>query len=151
MLLTQDSQCLISDNTATATDAEWKTKYSQGEEFFKEGESMFEQAQAAVSKVKKEAVSGKFTEAQTKALTEAVTCMATAQGNYMAAEKLFKDSRAMFNQEVNKVRREAKKQRRAVPESVEEFGKQLDDITKVAGARAQYLDGVLRSLENKVH
>merc|ERR1712008_275209 len=150
MFFTRDSQCLVTDvNTDTATENDWKTRYSRGEEVFKEGDSMHEQAKAAISK-DQEASSGHVTEAQRKALAEGLSFMALAQGRYMAAEAHFKDARSMFNQELKQLKREARKQSLPVPESVEVIGKQLDDMANVAGARAKQLDKALKSVEKKV-
>merc|ERR1712032_437362 len=100
----------------------------------------YEQAKAVISTVRKEALSGQFSQDQAKALANGVAFIAAAQGKYMAAEAQFKDARSMYKKEVAQLRREARKKSLAVPESIELFGKQLDDSVKASADRAKQLN-----------
>lgn len=149
MYLAGDSRCLITNMASETTiESEWMTAYSQGVELIKTAESMRENAKAAIDKLKADPeISGKLSDAQAKAIAEGMSSMAMAQGLYMKAESTLKDARSAFKQEMKILVKEAKAQSIAVPESVDEFGKQIDDIIKHAGTQAKHIDRWLKSVE----
>eukprot|EP00443_Scrippsiella_acuminata_P046431 CAMPEP_0115182574 /NCGR_PEP_ID=MMETSP0270-20121206/8013_1 /TAXON_ID=71861 /ORGANISM="Scrippsiella trochoidea, Strain CCMP3099" /LENGTH=139 /DNA_ID=CAMNT_0002595625 /DNA_START=214 /DNA_END=633 /DNA_ORIENTATION=+ len=131
----------------TTTESEWMTTYSRGVEMLKAAESLRDNAKATVDKITAEDISGKFSEAQAKAIAESLTAMATAQGLYMKAETTFKDARSAFKQEMKNLKKQARAKSIDVPESVEKMGNQLDDIVKHTGAQAKHIDRWLKSVE----
>lgn len=148
MYVARDSLCLITDSaTDVATQPEWLTLYSKGQELLKEAESMREKAKAALANVKAEDVSGKFSEAQANAIAEVFSYMALAKSMYLQAEANLKEAKSELKQEMKSLRKQARAAKTPFPESIDEFSKQLDEVVKMAGANVKHIDNWLKTVE----
>mmetsp|Transcript_57444 Transcript_57444/g.115085 ORF Transcript_57444/g.115085 Transcript_57444/m.115085 type:complete len:180 (-) Transcript_57444:41-580(-) len=113
---------------ATAKEgSEWVTFNAQGDEAFRQAETMLEDSRKQFEKLESTSEDGKLTEAQGKAFAEGWALLSKSKSHYVNAEASFKKAKTAFTKELNDVTKEARKKSIDVPEDLEKPATHLEE------------------------